>query len=195
MPNHLFLKRQTEDEHDWKHIFKKYIYLPYYKRKKERIQALHGKIRHRKTNPKDFDNTTTHSRIHASDSYSIYAFSVYWDISLKMNKSWIKILLKNSIHLTSRIIFSYDSGQIYDVVVPQREEANKQITLMVGDGMASFYSDQTIWEALCFFPVSLFKRNKLYGITSVKKYTKFGDDPERCYGEGGGRGVHVWECM
>ena len=22
-----------------------------------------------------------------------------------------------------------------------------------------------------------------------------GDDPERCYGEGGGRGVHVWECM
>ena len=21
------------------------------------------------------------------------------------------------------------------------------------------------------------------------------DDPERCYGEGGGRGVHVWECM
>ena len=21
-----------------------------------------------------------------------------------------------------------------------------------------------------------------------------GDDPERCYGEGGGRGVHVWEC-
>ena len=22
-----------------------------------------------------------------------------------------------------------------------------------------------------------------------------GDDPERCYGDGGGRGVHVWECM
>ena len=22
-----------------------------------------------------------------------------------------------------------------------------------------------------------------------------GDDPERCYGEGGGRGVHVWACM
>ena len=22
-----------------------------------------------------------------------------------------------------------------------------------------------------------------------------GDDPERCYGEGGGRGVHVWERM
>ena len=22
-----------------------------------------------------------------------------------------------------------------------------------------------------------------------------GDDPERCYGEGGGRGVHVWECI
>ena len=22
-----------------------------------------------------------------------------------------------------------------------------------------------------------------------------GDDPERCYGEGGGRGFHVWECM
>ena len=22
-----------------------------------------------------------------------------------------------------------------------------------------------------------------------------GDDPERCYREGGGRGVHVWECM
>ena len=22
-----------------------------------------------------------------------------------------------------------------------------------------------------------------------------GDDPERCYGEGGGRGVHVWELM
>ena len=22
-----------------------------------------------------------------------------------------------------------------------------------------------------------------------------GDDPESCYGEGGGRGVHVWECM
>ena len=22
-----------------------------------------------------------------------------------------------------------------------------------------------------------------------------GDDPERCYGEGGERGVHVWECM
>ena len=21
------------------------------------------------------------------------------------------------------------------------------------------------------------------------------DDPERCCGEGGGRGVHVWECM
>ena len=21
------------------------------------------------------------------------------------------------------------------------------------------------------------------------------DDPESCYGEGGGRGVHVWECM
>ena len=21
------------------------------------------------------------------------------------------------------------------------------------------------------------------------------DDPEGCYGEGGGRGVHVWECM
>ena len=21
------------------------------------------------------------------------------------------------------------------------------------------------------------------------------DDAERCYGEGGGRGVHVWECM
>lgn len=38
--------------------------------------------------------------------------------------------------------------------------------------MASFYSDQTISEALCFFPVSLFKRNKLYGITLVKKYTK-----------------------
>lgn len=43
---------------------------------------------------------------------------------------------------------------------------------MVGDGMASFYSDQTILEALCSFPVSLFKRNKLYGITLVKKYTK-----------------------
>ena len=24
---------------------------------------------------------------------------------------------------------------------------------------------------------------------------KDGDDPERCSGEGGGRGVHVWECM
>ena len=22
-----------------------------------------------------------------------------------------------------------------------------------------------------------------------------GDDPQRCYGEGDGRGVHVWECM
>ena len=22
-----------------------------------------------------------------------------------------------------------------------------------------------------------------------------GDDPERCYGEGGGSGVHIWECM
>ena len=22
-----------------------------------------------------------------------------------------------------------------------------------------------------------------------------GDDPERCYGQGGGRGVHVWERM
>ena len=22
-----------------------------------------------------------------------------------------------------------------------------------------------------------------------------GDDPERCYGKGGGRGVHVWECI
>ena len=22
-----------------------------------------------------------------------------------------------------------------------------------------------------------------------------GDDPERCYGEGCGRGIHVWECM
>ena len=22
-----------------------------------------------------------------------------------------------------------------------------------------------------------------------------GDDPERCYGEGGGKGVHVWKCM
>ena len=22
-----------------------------------------------------------------------------------------------------------------------------------------------------------------------------GDDQERCYGEGGGGGVHVWECM
>ena len=22
-----------------------------------------------------------------------------------------------------------------------------------------------------------------------------GDNPERCYGEGGGRGIHVWECM
>ena len=22
-----------------------------------------------------------------------------------------------------------------------------------------------------------------------------GDDPERCYGEGGGRGAHVWERM
>ena len=22
-----------------------------------------------------------------------------------------------------------------------------------------------------------------------------GDDPERCYGERGGRGVHVWECI
>ena len=22
-----------------------------------------------------------------------------------------------------------------------------------------------------------------------------GDDPERCYGEGGGRGVHLWEHM
>ena len=22
-----------------------------------------------------------------------------------------------------------------------------------------------------------------------------GDDPERCEGEGGGRGVHVWECV
>ena len=22
-----------------------------------------------------------------------------------------------------------------------------------------------------------------------------GDDPDRCYGEGGGRGVHVWERM
>ena len=22
-----------------------------------------------------------------------------------------------------------------------------------------------------------------------------GDDPERCYGEGGGRGVHIWERM
>ena len=22
-----------------------------------------------------------------------------------------------------------------------------------------------------------------------------GDDPERCYGEGGGRGIHVWERM
>ena len=23
----------------------------------------------------------------------------------------------------------------------------------------------------------------------------YGDDPERCYGKGGGRGVHVWERM
>ena len=22
-----------------------------------------------------------------------------------------------------------------------------------------------------------------------------GDDPERCYGEGGGRGIHIWERM
>ena len=22
-----------------------------------------------------------------------------------------------------------------------------------------------------------------------------GDDPQRCYGEGGGRGIHVWERM
>ena len=29
------------------------------------------------------------------------------------------------------------------------------------------------------------------GLTSLVH----GDDPERCYGEGGGRGVHVWERM
>ena len=27
------------------------------------------------------------------------------------------------------------------------------------------------------------------------KLSTFGDDPERCCGEGGGRGVHVWERM
>ena len=26
-------------------------------------------------------------------------------------------------------------------------------------------------------------------------YRMHGDDPERCYGEGGGRGVHIWERM
>ena len=29
----------------------------------------------------------------------------------------------------------------------------------------------------------------------IKMVGVHGDDPERCYGEGGGRGVHVWECM
>lgn len=57
------------------------------RKKKEEYKHFVEKSGTKKKNPKDFDNTTTHSRIHASDSYSIYAFSVYWDISLKMNKS------------------------------------------------------------------------------------------------------------
>ena len=31
--------------------------------------------------------------------------------------------------------------------------------------------------------------------SSKQKINKETYDPERCYGEGGGRGVHVWECM
>ena len=31
----------------------------------------------KKKGPKDFDNTITYSRIHANDSYSIYALTMY----------------------------------------------------------------------------------------------------------------------
>ena len=56
----------------------KYIYITaILVKEKKRIQALRGKIRHQKKSPKDSDNTITHSRIPASDSYSIYALSMY----------------------------------------------------------------------------------------------------------------------
>ena len=42
----------------------------------------------------------------------------------------------------------------------------------------------------------------LYKKASIESYQDtaclglvHGDDPQRCYGEGGGRGVHVWERM
>ena len=36
---------------------------------------------------------------------------------------------------------------------------------------------------------------KIFSSLCNRNELKHGDDPERCYGEGGGRGVHVWAHM
>ena len=60
--------------------------------------------------------------------------------------------------------------------------------------------DRKINTVLCEMRNGLSIRNKIPASLCLTQDTVclglvHGDDPERCYGEGGGRGVHVWERM
>ena len=108
---------------------------------------------------------------------------------------WSKSERKTPIQSTNTYIWNLEIWQWWPCMQDSKKDTDVYSELLDSEGEGE---GGMIWENVILTSI-LSCKNWIASLCLTQETACLGlvhgDDPERCYGEGGGRGVHVWECM
>ena len=108
---------------------------------------------------------------------------------------WSKPERKTSIQYTNTYIWNLERWQWWPCMQDSKKDTDVYNGLLDSEGEGE---GGMIWEngiLTCILSCKNWIASLCLMQDTACLELVHGDDPERCYGEGGGRGVHVWERM